>query len=71
MTLIWQADQYNPTEIVAGYAAASGFIKGAEFTPNAQFFWFCLVSITLLILTQIYLMFITKSKSSLTTSNSV
>lgn len=56
--------KYIPTEIVAGYAAASGFIKGAGFTPDTQFLWFCLVSIVLLILTPIYLLFSTKSSEN-------
>ena len=44
---------YIPTEIIAGYVAVSGFIKGLP--PTQQFLWFCIVSGALLVLTSIYL----------------
>jgi hypothetical protein len=44
---------YIPTEIIAGYVAVSGFIKGLP--PRQQFTWFCIVAGALLVLTPIYL----------------
>jgi hypothetical protein len=44
---------YIPTEIIAGYVAVSGFIKGLPL--GRQFLWFCIVAVTLLVLTPIYL----------------
>ena len=48
---------YIPTEIIAGYVAVSGFIKGLP--PKQQFTWFCIVSIAMLVLTPLYLAYAT------------
>ncbi len=44
---------YIPTEIIAGYVAVSGFIKGLP--PKQQFLWFCIVAGAMLLLTPVYL----------------
>jgi hypothetical protein len=48
---------YIPTEIIAGYAAISGFIK--TMPPPRQFLWFCVTSLAPLVLTLFYLRFAT------------
>lgn len=50
---------YIPTEIIAGYVAVSGFIKGLP--SKQQFTWFCIVSIVMLVLTPLYLAYATSS----------
>jgi len=50
---------YIPTEIIAGYVAVSGFIKGLP--PKQQFTWFCIVAIAMLLLTPLYLAYATAS----------
>ena len=50
---------YIPTEIIAGYVAVSGFIKGLPL--KQQFLWFCMVAGALLVLTPIYLSLATSS----------
>jgi hypothetical protein len=50
---------YIPTEIIAGYVAVSGFIKGLP--PQQQFLWFCVVAGAMLVLTPIYLSLATGS----------
>jgi len=44
---------YIPTEIIAGYVAVSGFIKGLP--SQQQFAWFCIVAGAMLVLTPVYL----------------
>jgi hypothetical protein len=51
--------KYIPTEVVMAYVAASGFIKSSA--NGHQFMWFCIVSVTLLVLTPLYLFKSTQS----------
>lgn len=50
---------YIPTEIIAAYVAASGFIKGLPL--RQQFAWFCIVAVGMLLLTPVYLSAATSS----------
>jgi hypothetical protein len=52
--------KYIPTEVVAGYVAASGFVKVLH-PPHSQFTWFCIISIGLLVLTPLYFLMSTSA----------
>ena|SRR6266550_1784577 len=54
--------KYIPTEIVMGYVALSGGIK--TFANGQEFTWFCVISITLLVFTPLYLFKATQSSKS-------
>jgi hypothetical protein len=53
--------KYIPTEVVMAYVAASGFIATAD---SHKVMWFCIVSITLLVLTPLYLFRSTRSSEN-------